>query len=124
MSLPARRPSPAMVVACVALVLALAGTSIAAIGDNSVGAEELGKVKQRSEETIIPADDNAQTNAKCKSNEQLLGGGATLPGANPDEEPSVEQSGPVTDRKWLAVGNNTDSAIEATLRVTVLCLKK
>ena len=118
------KPSPAMVIACLALVLALAGTSIAAIGNNSVGAEELGPVKLRNKERPVPPDENVTAGVKCKRGEQLLGGGATLPGSNPDEHPSVEQSGPVSARKWRAVANNDDSLLEATLRVTVICLKK
>lgn len=37
----ARRPSPAMVVALVALVCALTGTAWAALGKNSVGTKQL-----------------------------------------------------------------------------------
>lgn len=37
----ARRPSPAMVVALIALVLALTGTAWAALGKNSVGTKQL-----------------------------------------------------------------------------------
>ena len=46
-----RKPSPAMVVACLALGVAMTGTSIAAtqIGKNEVGAKEFGKVTQRTE---------------------------------------------------------------------------
>ncbi len=120
------RPSPAMVVACLALVFSVVGTGIAAsqIDKNSVGARELGKVKLRAKEKPIAGGDNGQAIAKCRRGEQLLGGGATLPGADPDEHPSVEQSGPKGDRRWRAVANNDDSLIEVTLRVTALCLKK
>ena len=81
-------------------------------------------MKQRSKDEVILAGDDGQAKVKCKSDEQLLGGGATLPGADPAEHPSVEQSGPITDHKWLAVANNDDSLINATLRVTAICLKE
>jgi hypothetical protein len=80
-------------------------------------------VKRATEQTIA-GDGNGQATAKCKRGEQLLGGGATLPGADPNEHPSVEQNGPKGNRGWFAVANNDDSLIEATLRVTALCLKK
>jgi hypothetical protein len=115
-----------MVVASLALVLAVAGTAVAAsqIARNSVGARELGGVVARAAEQTIAGGDNGQAIAKCKRKEQLLGGGATLPGADPDERPSVEQSGPKGSRGWLAVANNDDSMLEVTLRVTALCLKR
>ena len=75
-----RKPSPAMVVACLALVVAMTGTSIAAtqIGKNEVGAKELGKVTQRTETDLVDSqvDNHGQADAKCKKGEQLLGGGA------------------------------------------------
>jgi hypothetical protein len=115
-----------MGVAFLALVLAVAGTAVAAskIGGGSVGARELGEVVKRATEQTIAGDGNGQATAKCKRGEQLLGGGATLPGADPNEHPSVEQNGPKGNRGWFAVANNDDSLIEATLRVTALCLKK
>jgi hypothetical protein len=121
-----RRPSPAMIVACLALAFAMAGTAIAAtqIGKDSVGARELGEVVPRAKEVSVLGGDNGQAIAKCKRGEQILGGGATLPGAEPAERPSVERSGPHGRRGWLALANNDDSLIDVTLRVTALCLKK
>jgi hypothetical protein len=122
------KPSPALIVAGLALVLALAGTSIAAsqLGKNSVGARELGKVKQRSKtDSIDPAvNDRGAATAKCKSGEQLLGGGATLPNADPasTDPPSIEQNGPLGQRRWTAVAHSDNDTV--TLRVTALCLKK
>jgi hypothetical protein len=113
-----------MVVSLIALVLAVTGTAVAAIGDNSVGAEQLGPVKQRSKVVEVPVDETARAVAKCRRGEQLLGGGATLPGADPAEHPSVEQSGPAGKRKWVAIGNNDDSVLTANLRATAICLKK
>jgi hypothetical protein len=116
-----------MIVACIALVFAVAGTAIAAsqIGRNSIGAKELAKVVPRTNEESIAGGANGQAAVNCKPGEQLLGGGATLPGADPNERPSVEQNGPKGDnRGWRAVANNDDSTLSVTLRVTALCLKK
>lgn len=117
------KPSPAMVVALLALLFALAGTAFA-IGNNSVGADQLAKVKQRSKEVAVPGGEHVAVRVKCKKGEELLGGGATLPGANPEERPSIEQSGPVGPRKWFAAAANDDSLEEATIRVTVICLSR
>jgi hypothetical protein len=122
--------SPGTLVGVAALVLALAGTSIAAteLGKNSVGATELGKVKLRSAEDAMsgfdPPENRAVASVECKKKEQLLGGGATIPDVDPlsTDPPSVEQNGPVDKRTWYAVGH-TDNQ-EVTLRVTALCLKK
>jgi hypothetical protein len=116
-----------MIVALFALVFAVSGTAIAAsqIGRNSIGARELGTVVSRTTEKVIAGGENGQATARCQRDEQLLGGGATLPGADPNEHPSVEQNGPKgNSRGWLAVANNDDSTIGATLRVTALCLKR
>src|SRR6478609_3333543 len=40
---PARRPSPSMIVAVIALICALTGTAWAALGKNSVGSKQLKK---------------------------------------------------------------------------------
>lgn len=117
------RSNAALIVACLALAVALAGTAIAA-GVGSIGARELGKVKQRVSKVVVPAETQGVAIAACRPGEQLLGGGATLPGADPAERPSVEQSGPISAFKWKAVANNDDSTISATLRVTALCLKE
>jgi hypothetical protein len=76
------KPSPAMVVACVALVFAVAGTSLAAtqIGKNSVGAKELGAVKLRTASEEVAGSGVGDAVASCKRGEQLLGGGATFSG--------------------------------------------
>ncbi len=119
--------SPGTLIGVAALVLALAGTSIAAsqLGKNSVGATELGKVKLRSAEDVMsPAQDRAEETVQCGRKEQLLGGGATLPDADPEstDPPSVEQNGPIDKRTWYAVGHTDNDTV--TLLVTALCLKK
>jgi hypothetical protein len=59
----------------------------------------------------------------CGRKEQLLGGGATLPDADPEstDPPSVEQNGPIDKRTWYAVGHTDNDTV--TLLVTALCLR-
>jgi hypothetical protein len=81
--MPARRPSPAMIVALIALVCALTGTAWAALGKNSVGSKQLKK------NAVVTAKikKGAVTGAKVKKdtltgtqiNEAKLG---TVPNAN------------------------------------------
>jgi hypothetical protein len=115
-----------MIIAVLGLVLALMGTGIAAtqLGRDSVGARELGDVQLRAKNKTIAGGAFGKATAVCKRGEQLLGGGATLPGSDPNERPSVEQSGPKGTRSWIAFANNDDSTVEVTLRVTAICLKK
>lgn len=120
------RPSPAMVVACLSLVVALTGTAIAAgIGKNSVGAKELGKVQQRTE-TVEPDLKNtayAEATARCRSGEQLLGGGAVIDGNQAiSSEDVLAESGPVSDRAWYA--RALVATVKTSLTVTAICLKK
>jgi hypothetical protein len=122
----ARMPSPAMIIAVLALVLGLVGTGIAAtqLGRDSVGARELGDVRLRVKKKTIAGGAFGKATAACKRGEQRLGGGATLPGSDPNERPSVEQSGPKGARSWIAFANNDDSTVEVTLRVAAICLKR
>jgi hypothetical protein len=65
-----RRPSPAMIVACIALLVALGGTSVAAVsqlGRNSVGTAQL----KRGAVTNAKIRNNAVTSAKVR-NRSLL----------------------------------------------------
>jgi hypothetical protein len=64
MKIAARRPSPAMVVAVIALVAALSGTAYAALGKNSVGSRQL-KAKAVTSGKIA---NNAVTSAKVAKN--------------------------------------------------------
>jgi len=130
-----KRPSPAMVVASVALVAALAGTSIAAtqIGKNEVGAKELGKVTQRTDTDLVDSqvDNHGQAEAKCNKGEQLLGGGALFENestgdpANSDEFADVDINGPTGKNSWLGGGYVDESETDDyTLIVTAFCLAK
>jgi hypothetical protein len=127
----ARRPSPAMVVACAALVVALTGTAIAAveIGKNDVGARELGPVKLRTATDLVTSDfedNHGDATARCKASEQLLGGGALFRGADSDEFADIDFDGPKGKRAWTAGGyvNGDEAPDDFTLVVTAVCLKR
>ena len=60
----ARRPSPAMVVAVIALVMATVGTAFAALGKNTVGTKQL----KKNAVTAAKIKKNAVTTAKIKKN--------------------------------------------------------
>jgi len=117
------RPSPAMVVAVVALCLAMAGTAIA-VGANSIGARELGPVAQRSKRVNIESNTLDTAKVACRRGAQLLGGGAWLPTQNPSEFAFISESAPVGGRKWLASADNVGNTFSATLEVTAICLKQ
>jgi hypothetical protein len=59
-----KRPSPAMVVAIIALIAALTGTAFAALGKNSVGSKQL----KKNAVTAAKIKKNAVTAAKIKTN--------------------------------------------------------
>jgi hypothetical protein len=125
------KPSPAMVVACAALVVALAGTAIAAtqIGKNDVGARELGKVKLRTDKALVESveeDNHGDVKAKCKNGEQLLGGGAVFANTTADEFADINYSGPDGKNAWRAGGyvNGEEAPDDFTLVATAICLVK
>jgi hypothetical protein len=117
--------SPGTLIGVAALVLALAGTSVAAqgIGKNSVGAKELGKVKPRSASVVIDPGETGEAVAQCKRGEQLLGGGATFSGVTAEESADIDLSYPEGGKAWAGGGYNGDGDPRELL-VTALCLKK
>jgi hypothetical protein len=112
-----RLPGPAMIVAIVALVAAMAGTSVAAIGlgalsdkakDKTVGVGKLTYVG-----TTTTGTGNAiRVEAKCPSGLNLIGGGVHT--SNPANS-EVEESHPDSQNDWEGVvrahGNETIEAI-------------
>jgi hypothetical protein len=80
--MPARRPSPAMIVALIALVCALTGTAWAALGKNSVGSKQLKKnavvTAKIKKEAVTGAKIKKDTVTGAKVNESTLG---TVPSA-------------------------------------------
>ena len=118
-----------MVVAIVALVFAVAGTSIAAtqIGNNSIGAQELAKVVTREETAVVDSQVNnhGDATAECKANEQRLAGGTAFEDAVAADFADVNYSAPVGKGGWTGGGYVDDSETDDyTLVVSVICLKK
>ena len=103
------RPSPAILVAVIALVAALGGSAVAEVATTSkldkkekkqtkkiakkqankvvdgvlpIGASELGTIVERTAQVNVPANDRAGTKADCLDGETVIGGGGQLDGPN------------------------------------------
>jgi hypothetical protein len=129
-----RRPSPALIVGCIALVVALAGTSFALPGrdtvdrndlkENSVGARALKSVQLTTAQVNVDAGQYGEATASCRPSQQLLGGGADWNNAAVNEFTALLDNGPTADGTgWHARGQNGFTQTR-TLTVTALCLKK
>jgi hypothetical protein len=122
-----------MLVACVALMVALGGTSYAAIKikSNTIGAQELSKVTPRTGTVLVdsatsgPADgSHGDAVATCRKKEQLIGGGTVFANAKADDFADVNYSGP-SGNGWIGGGYVDDSeTTDFLLVVTALCLAK
>jgi hypothetical protein len=117
-----RLPAPAMIVAIVALVAAMAGTSVAAIGLGALSNEAKDKVVGVGKLTYVGTTTTGTGNAirveaKCPTGLKLIGGGVhTSDPANSE----VEESHPDSQNHWEAVvrahGNETIEAIAICAR--------
>jgi hypothetical protein len=131
-----RRPSPAMVVACIALLVALGGTSVAAVSQlarNSVGPAQL----QFGAVTNPKIRSNAVTSAKVRNRSLLradfapgqLPAGPTGPQGPPGPAGAAGAAGPpgaigaitVRTNSTLIPGGTAENAAVNTARVTALC---
>lgn len=123
------RPSPAMVVALLALFVALGGSAFAYglgrdsvhsanIAPGAVKASDLGKLSLRSGK-IVDSDTTAgdasfnfaSGRAACKRGERLISGGLRLRsggGVFPGQHVSMVESGPVPKQREWAVTMNSD----------------
>jgi hypothetical protein len=137
-------PKPAMIVAVVALVAALAGTAVASdpVASTSVtkkktkqiakrvasravesalpiGSAEFATIDEHTEIISIPADSHAGVTASCESGETVISGGwrwiHTGPGNHEAREDHREGNG------WRASGRN-DSGSAKEFRVHAYCL--
>ena len=107
----ARMPSPAILVAALALVAAVAGTALAApgastskltkkkvvkIADREIAAQALGNdVITRHVSVQVPDGGADGATAECAAGEKMTGGGATPVGSPPGERVVLVASGPV-----------------------------
>jgi hypothetical protein len=114
-----------MVVAVIALMLALTGTSfaVAKLGKDTVGAKQLKVVTPRTAEVALPQGGQyAEATANCEPKEQLLGGGVTVDNQNVNEYTSTLENGP-QGNGWTARMQNA-GVTDRTMTVTALCLVK
>ena len=122
-----RRPSPAMIIAIVALVAALGGTAVAAGGflttkkfNKFKGQVVRGPVQYVSNSATVPDASltPVQVTATCPSGTKLLGGGGTT--SVSDTGAYFDTSAPLGSTAWQAgFDNNTGSPYTAT--VTAIC---
>lgn len=117
-----RRPSPAMVVACVALLVALGGTSVAAVSQlarNSVGPAQL----QFGAVTNPKIRSNAVTSAKVRNRSLLradfapgqLPAGPTGPQGPAGPPGSAGAAGPAGVVGPITIRTNSVSVVDATI---------
>jgi hypothetical protein len=131
------RPSPAMVVALIALFAALGANTLAfALGRNSVGARELAPIKQRAGK-IVDRDTTAHDgsfaaafgHAVCKRGEQLVGGGLRQHSGSETfivPHASTIEEGPVLSKREWTVKFNSDlgGAARQDFTVFAMCLAR
>jgi hypothetical protein len=140
------RPSPALAVSIIALVVAMAGTTYAiTVPKKSVGPKQLKPTVLRFTDVTVPdGHPSVPTGAvtghtSCGRRERLFGGGARLIPDNVDDvpitasHPGSEPIGPETlgapgtvpsEQLWTASAHNPFGGSGAvTMRVYALCLK-
>jgi ABC-type oligopeptide transport system substrate-binding subunit len=138
------RPSPALIVAVIALVGALAGSAVAEQATTSIskkktkkiakrvankqidarlpiGAEEFGEMREVTEEITINANSNGATTADCNSDEQVISGGFRWVDA-PVNLNLITQLDHRDGNGWRAGGRNV-TAQNRQFRVHAYCLE-
>jgi hypothetical protein len=134
-----RHLTPGLALGVVAIVVALAGTSVALPGKNSVdagdlkknsvaktevaknaiGSEELGGVTTTAVSVGVPSGTNGELTATCPSG-QAIGGGVKWDNPNVQNDNTVNESY-LSGNGWYARGEN-QSGVDRTLTVEVYCL--
>jgi hypothetical protein len=127
------RPSAAMIVAVVALVMALAGTGYAAkllglgafkegVKNKTVGVGKLTYVTTNTNIPSGPSGENAAVSASCPSGFKVIGGGVKTPSPPPPPaDIGVVNSYPTTTGWAGHVDNFTPGSITAT--TTAICAR-
>src|SRR4051794_39573888 len=132
-----RRPSAAMIVAIIALVVALAGTAVAAkklgLGSLSPSAKKktvgVGKLRYVTETKTIPGGGspngiNVPVSATCPSGPHVIGGGIKVPEPAPapgNDNIYIADSSPTTTGWAGRVDNYASSTLPATATTTAIC---
>jgi hypothetical protein len=121
-----RRPSPALILSVIAVVLALTGTAVAAgsikLGAFTDGTKNktvgVGKLTYATATTNATAPDQAVTPAQCPSGLNVIGGGIKL--SNPSGTSFIEDSHP-TSSGWAGAVRFTAPTQSAI--TTAICAK-
>jgi hypothetical protein len=113
-----RRPSPAMLVALIALFVALGGQAFGyGLGGDSARPSSSGKYTLRSGKVVDKdttagdgAFNEARGHANCRHGERLISGGVRLRGGSvfPGQHVSMVESGPVPKQREWTVTMNSD----------------
>jgi hypothetical protein len=126
-----RLPSPAMIVAIIATVLATAGTGYAAgfinLNDLSKGARTntfgVGPLIYQQQQTFVPAGQIRTVGATCPRNTRVIGGGIKVStGAQPIE--GIIDSGPTNAPSgWTGTVFNSSGAESHTAITSAICAR-
>jgi hypothetical protein len=132
-----RRPSPAMIIAVVALVAALSGTAVAAkklsLGALSPGAKKktvgVGKLTYVTTTKTIPGGGspdgiNIPVSAACPTGTHVIGGGIKVPEPAPgpsNDDIYIADSYPTTTGWAGRVDNYASATFPATATTTAIC---
>lgn len=120
------RPSPSLVIAILALMVAIGGTAYAA---SKVGGKDLKSLKVRSNELTLQPGAEGGVRANCKRGERYVSGGWDATPANaPLPALNITTAGPTVGaarnpRGFELIAANT-GAQQAFVSVNALCLKK
>jgi hypothetical protein len=126
-----RRPSAAMIVALIALVLAAAGTSAAAgflsLKDFSKGAKVntfgVGPLVYSQAQTFVPAGQIRTVGATCPTNTRVIGGGIKVSTGGQVIE-GVVDSGPTNNPSgWTGTVSNGGATESHTAIASAICAK-
>jgi hypothetical protein len=90
-----RRPSPALVVACLALLAALAGTGVASVKVISKP-PAVGVIVVK--DVFVPAISSAGQIATCRAGQRATGGGAYLEGTPSSDDHIIDSEPAVADK--------------------------
>jgi hypothetical protein len=90
-----RRPSPALVVACLALLAALAGTGVAAV-DAAKAPPAVGVIVVK--DVFVPATSRAGQIATCPKGQRATGGGAYIEGTVSNDDHIIDSEPAVPDK--------------------------
>ena len=116
--------SPGIVLGIIAIVIALTGTSIAAIKlkANTVGAKQLKPITTASTNVALPGHSAVEGIANCPTGSDVISGGGKIDNATVGENQFTLESYKSGNGWYVRVGNSGNDS--RTLTVEAYCLKK